>query len=167
MLIKRIIIHWSAGTYYPNTYEKQCYHYLVDKNGKIYEGIYKPEDNVNCQDGLYATHTGGGNTGSIGIAMCAMAGFKNPQNVGSYPITLAQFEACMKLCAGLCHKYMIEINPLNVMTHYEFGQKNPNTSSSGKIDIIFLPPYAWVPKDDVGSFIRSKIRWYKQKYYGG
>ena len=167
MQIKRIIIHWSAGTYYPTQHEKQCYHYLVDKNGQIYSGIYKPEDTINCQDGIYAAHTGGGNTGSIGVAMCAMAGFKDNFNCGDYPITVAQFESCMKLCAQLCQKYSIEINPSNVMTHYEFGQKNPKTSSFGKIDIIFLPPYSWIPKDDIGSFIRSKIRWYKQKYFGG
>ncbi|MBO6180748.1 N-acetylmuramoyl-L-alanine amidase [bacterium] len=165
--MKRIIIHWSAGTYYPTWHEKQCYHYLVDKNGKVCEGNYKPEDNLNCNDGLYAMHTGGGNTGSIGVAMCAMAGFVSPKFCGEYPITPVQFEACMKLCAQLCHKYSIEINPSNVMTHYEFGQKNPKTTSFGKIDIIYLPPYSWIPKNDVGSFIRSKIRWYKQKYFGG
>ena len=165
--MKRIIIHWSAGTYYPTLHERQCYHYLVDKNGKIYNGIYKPEDNLNCKDGVYAAHTGGGNTGSIGVAMCGMAGFKNSQNYGIYPITSEQFETCMKLCSELCHKYSIEINPNNIMTHYEFGQKNPQTSSYGKTDIIFLPPYSWVPPNEVGSFIRSKIRWYKQKYFGG
>ena len=165
--MKRIIIHWSAGNYYPNYREKQCYHYLIDKNGNIYSGVYTPEDNINCNDGLYAAHTGGGNTGSIGVAMCAMAGFKNQNNCGNYPITAAQFEACMKLCAQLCIKYSIEITPANIMTHYEFGQKNPKTSSFGKIDIIFLPPYSWIPKDEIGSFIRSKIRWYKQKYFGG
>ena len=49
------------------------------------------------------------------------------------------------------------------MTHYEFGLKNPKTTSAGKIDIIYLPPYPWVSKDEVGSFIRSKIKWYKLK----
>ena len=69
----------------------------------------------------------------------------------------------MNLCAQLCEKYNIKVSPSNVMTHYEFGKNNPKTSSAGKIDIIYLPPYPWVAKDDVGSFIRSKIRWYKIK----
>ena len=161
--MKRIIIHWSAGTYFPTSYERQFYHYLVDKNGKIYDGIFKPEDNISCSDGLYAAHTGGGNTGSIGVVMCGMKDFKTPFNCGDYPITKVQFESCMNFCAKLCEKYSIEINSSNIMTHYEFGIKNPKTSSFGKIDIIFLPPYSWVPKDDIGSFIRSKIRWYKVK----
>ena len=65
-MAKRLIIHWSAGRYYPSEFEKQYYHYLVDVEGKIYNGKFLPEDNNNCNDGKYAAHTGGGNTGSIG-----------------------------------------------------------------------------------------------------
>lgn len=162
-MIKRIILHWTAGRYYPTQFEKQYYHYLIDKDGRIYNGIYSPEDNLNCSDGKYAAHTGGGNTGSIGVAMCAMSGFKSNDNVGAFPITPVQFESCMKFCSDLCKKYSLEINPQSVMTHYEFGQKNPKTSSYGKIDIIYIPPYPWVAKKDAGSFIRSKIRWYREK----
>lgn len=108
-------------------------------------------------------HTGGGNTGSIGVAMCAMAGFKNNKSVGNYPITPKQFESAMELCATLCKKYNIKVTPDTVLTHYEFGVKNPKTSSSGKIDIIYIPPYSWVDKLSCGSFIRSKIKWYLQK----
>lgn len=161
--MRRIIIHWTAGGYTPSDYEKQFYHYLVDDKGNVHDGIYKPEDNLNCNDGKYAAHTGGGNTGSIGIAMCAMAGFKNKANVGDYPITPKQFEATMQLCAKLVKKYNLKVTPDSVLTHYEFGKKNPKTSSAGKIDIIFIPPYDWVVQNDCGSFIRSKIKWYLNK----
>ena len=33
--MKRIIIHWTAGGYYPNASEINCYHFLIDKEGKI------------------------------------------------------------------------------------------------------------------------------------
>ncbi len=158
--MRRIVIHWSAGGYYPTAHEKECYHFLVDKNGKIYTGRFAPENNKVCKIGKYAAHTGGGNTGSIGVCMCAMAGFKNANDVGHYPIKKIQFEACMKLCAELSKKYNIPISPSTVFTHYEFGQKNPSTTSNGKIDITYLPPYPWVLKEDIGSFIRSKIKWY-------
>lgn len=161
--MKRIIIHWTAGTYYPSEFERKFYHFLVDKNGKIYNGVFKPEDNEVCKIGKYAAHTGGGNTGSIGVAMCAMAGFKDSKNVGKYPISKIQFESTMDLCAKLAKKYNIQITPQNVMTHYEFGLKNPKTTSAGKIDIIYLPPYQWVAKEDVGKFIRTKIKWYLNK----
>lgn len=161
--MKRIIIHWTAGTYYPSEFERKFYHFLVDKNGKIYNGVFKPEDNEVCKIGKYAAHTGGGNTGSIGVAMCAMAGFKDSKNVGKYPISKIQFESTMDLCAKLAKKYNIQISPQTVMTHYEFGLKNPKTTSAGKIDIIYLPPYQWVAKEDVGKFIRTKIKWYLNK----
>ena len=161
--MKRIIIHWSAGGYYPNAHDKKCYHFLIDKDGKVYKGNFKPEDNKVCVKGNYAMHTGGGNTLSIGVSMCSMAGFIDKKHIGKYPITLKQFEACMKLCADLCKKYSIEVQPSTVMTHYEFGQKHPDTTSYGKIDIIYLPPYPWVNQRDIGSFIRTKVKWYMLK----
>ena len=162
-MVKRIILHWSAGRYYPTQFEKQYYHFLIDKDGNIYSGIYTPEANDNCNDGYYAAHTGGGNTQSVGVCMCSMYGFKSVKECGNYPITKIQFEACMKFCAQLCKKYNISVNNESVLTHYEFGRTHPKTSSFGKIDITYLPPYPWVVKSEIGSFIRSKIRWYLER----
>jgi len=160
--MKKIIIHWTAGGPVPTSYEKECYHYLVDSLGKIHLGKFKPEANLICRTGMYAPHTGGGNTGAIGVSMCAMANFRNKNNQGNFPITKCQFEATMKLTGQLAFKYQIGVTPETVMTHYEFGVKHPETTSNGKIDIIFLPPFPWISKEDVGSFIRSKIRWYME-----
>ena len=161
--MKRIILHWTAGTYYPTEYEKEHYHFLIDKTGKIYSGKFSPENNEICRIGKYAAHTGGGNTGSIGIAFCGMAGFKNQNNIGKYPLEKKQIESGMEFCAHICEKYKITVSPQTLMTHYEFGIKNPKTTSAGKIDIIHLPPYPWVTKDEIGSFIRSKVKWYLSK----
>ena len=161
--MKRIIIHWSAGLGKPNEHELECYHFLVDIAGRIHTGYHSPEDNLNCRDGNYAKHTGGGNTASIGVSLCGMIGYKNPKNQGRCPITKIQFESAMQLCAKLCKKYNITISPTTVMTHYEFGKNHPKTSSYGKIDITFLPPYPEVKTCEVGSFIRNKILWYYNK----
>lgn len=161
--MKRIIIHWTAGTYTPNTIDKQHYHYLVDGNGIVHSGVFRPEDNENCKDGKYAQHTGGGNTGSVGVALCGMCGFKGANNPGKYPINRVQCEAMFKLVAELASKYHIAVTSANVMTHYEFGLKNPSTSSAGKIDIVCLPPFPGIAKAKIGDFIRSKIRWYYNK----
>ncbi|DAB23770.1 MAG: N-acetylmuramoyl-L-alanine amidase [Clostridium sp.] len=159
--MNKIIIHWTAGTYQPNTTDLEHYHFLIDGEGKKHNGKYKPENNENCNDGKYAAHTGGGNTGAIGVSMCAMAGFNSAASCGNYPITPVQLEACFKLCAELCKKYNIPVE--NVWTHYEFGINHPDTTSHGKIDIIYLPPYPLVKRNEVGGFIRSKIRWYLNK----
>ena len=160
--MKRIIIHWTAGTGSPSSIDKQHYHYLVDDKGRVHTGIFSPEDNENCNDGKYAQHTGGGNTGSIGVAMCGMLNFHSREDVGKYPLTKAQCERMFKLIADLSAKYRIPITSSNIMTHYEFGLRNPRTSSAGKIDIIYLPPYPEITKEKTGDFIRAKVRWYRQ-----
>ena len=114
--MKRIIIHWTAGTYSPNSVELEHYHYLIgfeklpSERGIIHTGKCKPEDNLCCTDGsFYAAHTGGGNTGSIGVAICGMLGFQDIKHIGNYPIKPIQMEVCYELCAKLCHQYNIPI----------------------------------------------------------
>ena len=158
--MKRIIIHWTAGTYQPNNTDFEHYHYLVNGDGMVINGKFKPEDNLNCNDGKYAAHTGGGNTGNIGVAMCGMEDYKNPNDIGCYPINAYQFESCMQKVAELCSAYGIDVTPQTVFTHYEFGLRNPKSSSAGKIDVNFIPPYPWVKPEECGSFIRSKVKWY-------
>lgn len=162
--MNRIVIHWTAGGHQPNNEEYQHYHFMINKDGLKINGKYKPEDNLDCsKSGNYAAHTGGGNTGSIGIAMCGMAGFKNRNNVGKYPLTAKQVEACFKEVAKLCKQYKIKVTPYTVFTHYEFGLRNPNTTSKGKIDIIYLPSYPNIPANKIGDFIRNKVIWYLDK----
>lgn len=161
--MKRIILHWTGGGHQPNKTDFEHYHYLVNCDGLIVMGRYTVDDNRNCVDGKYAKHTGGGNTGSIGVAMCGMYGYQNRKTVGSYPLTKKQCEATFKLIAKLCIIHDLNVTPQTVFTHYEFGKKNPNTSSAGKIDITYLPPYPEQAKDKIGDFIRNKVRWYKSQ----
>lgn len=158
--MKKVVIHWTAGANQPNNTDYEHYHFLVNKDGIVIAGKYTPEDNENCNDGKYAQHCGGGNTGAIGVSMCGMYGFKDKNNVGKYPLTKKQCEATFKLVAELCKKYNIAITNKTVLTHYEFGQSHPNTSSYGKIDIVYMPPYPEIEKNKVGDFIRNKVRWY-------
>lgn len=153
---KGIVFHWTGGTYIPNSTDRSHYHYLITDTGKVVEGKYKPEDNLNCKDGVYAAHVGGGNTGRIGIALCGMWS-------KDYPITRVQLEAACKLAAQLCKRYGIAIGSDTVMTHSEFGQKNPHTSSFGKIDIDKLPCVALYDRKSCGNWIRNKVNWYRSK----
>ena len=157
---EKIVIHWTAGNYAASFYDKQFYHFLIDGESKVHDGIYAPEANLDVSDGKYCAHCGGGNTGAIGVALCGMAGYKNPHEIGRFPLKAKQVETAFLLCARLCKKYGIPVDEKHVMTHYEFGRKNPNTSSFGKIDITFLPPYPEVKQENVGGFFRQKIKWY-------
>lgn len=158
--MNKIIIHWTAGTYQPNSTEYEHYHFLINGDGMLIKGKYEPRDNENCKDGKYAAHTGGGNTGAIGISVCGMLGYKDANNVGRYPLKKIQCEKLFDTVADLCKLYGIQVTSQTVMTHYEFGKTHPKTSSFGKIDITCLPPYPWVTKDIAGDFIRSKVKWY-------
>lgn len=159
--MNRIILHWTAGTNQPCSTDYEHYHYLINKDGVIIKGKFAPEDNLNCNDGKYAQHCGGGNTGSIGISMCGMYVPKNTDIKDTkFPLTKIQCEEAFKLIAELCKKYNIKITPQTVLTHYEFGQAHPKTSSYGKIDIIYLHAYPDITKNEMGNFIRSKVRWY-------
>lgn len=150
----------TAGANVPNATDLKHYHFLIDNNGIIYKGLYTPEDNINCNDGKYAQHCGGGNTGNIGIAFC---GCYVPRGVHvkdtRFPLTRIQLERGFELGAKLAKQYNIE----KIITHYEFGLAHPNTSSAGKIDITYLHPFPLVKPDECGEFIRNKVKWYKQK----
>ncbi len=158
--LTKITIHWTAGRNTPTINELDHYHFLIDSAGICWNGKHKPEDNLNCKDGNYAAHTGGGNTGNIGVAMCGMEDYKNPNDIGRYPINAYQFESCMQKVAELCSAYGIDVTPQTVFTHYEFGLRNPKSTSAGKPDVNFIPPYPWVNPEECGSFIRSKVKWY-------
>lgn len=163
--MRRIILHWTAGTNYPNSVDLEHYHYLIDKNGKLYNGKFSVSANENCRSDkkgkvLYAAHTGGGNTGSIGLAVCGMANFDGKIESTKYPLTVVQLEKMFSFCAELCKKYNIPITSGTVLTHYEFGKAYPKTSSYGKIDITCLPPYPYLLKNQVGDFLRANIKQY-------
>ena len=117
-------------------------HFLFDKSGKEYKGKYKPEDNLNCTDGIYAKHCGGGNTGCIGVSCCGMYGFDLQNKKTKYPLTQKQVEAMCAKVAKLCSTYGIPVTNKIVFTHYEFGQAHPNTTSATKIDFTYLLIFA-------------------------
>lgn len=169
----KIILHWTAGGYYPNATDLQHYHFLIDKDGNIHDGLFKPEDNLNCNDGIYAAHCGGGNTGAIGIALCGMAGYKNSKQPGKYFITRKQCETMFKLVAELLRRYSLDTT--SIKTHALFGRENSKTTSFGKIDITALPPCYDVDVTKAvinargnkikgyNDFIVSKVKWYLSK----
>lgn len=157
--LNRITIHWTGGGYKPNNIDKQSYHFLIGGDGRVYKGKYTPEDNINCTDGKYAKHCGGGNTGNIGVAICGMWN-------KDYPIRRIQLEAMCKLVAELSIKYGISISTKNILTHMEYGKAHPSTSSYGKIDIDNLPCVCVWGYKNVGNWIRNKVNWYKTKIGG-
>jgi len=161
---RRIINHWTAGGFTPNKTDLLHYHYLIDCGGKLYKGVYPVSANDNCKANSYAAHTGGGNTKSVGLAVCGMAGFVSPQKPGNYKLSRIQIEKMFEINALILKSEGWEkADRTNLLTHYEFGKLHPFTSSAGKIDITFLPPFPSLKADEIGDFIRTKTNWYLGK----
>ena len=155
---KNIVLHWTCGGHYPNEIDLSSYHFLIDVDGKVHPSKYHPEHNLDCTDGYYAPHCGGGNTGRIGVAFCGMMGYTNSSKWSKYPITDKQFEEGCKFVASLCKKYKLSVN--QVITHSEFGKKFPETTSNGKIDIDYLPHVSLYGTEAVGNYIRNIVKLY-------
>lgn len=156
-MFKNIVLHWTGGAYTPCSTDLEHYHYIIDNAGKIYKGKYHPRDNMNCTDGKYAAHCGGGNTGRIGIAICCRKDTNTPP-------TRRQVEAMCKLAAEVCKTY--GLSPTKVITHAEFGITHPKTSSYGKIDINSLP---YANKEGIlecANYLRNKVLWYWEEQNG-
>ena len=157
--MKRIIIHWTAGTYTVNTVDKEHYHCIIDKDGKVHAGDHKPEDNLSTSDGIYAAHTRGANAGAIGVAVAAMADARGPNDIGKYPITKAQFDGLIREVIRLRKKYGIPVSRTTILSHAEV-QKTLGIQQRGKIDISFgVPGHPELTTAfAVGDYIRSLIK---------
>jgi len=54
--MKRIILHWSGGTWSVSGLDREHYHFVVSGDGEVVTGDHAPEDNLSTQGG-YAAHT--------------------------------------------------------------------------------------------------------------
>ena len=155
--MKRIVWHWTGGTYSASIYEKRRYHFLIEGDGKVIEGA-PPEANKAPLGKDYVRHTGGLNTDSIGIALCAMGGAQEaPFDAGMYPPTRDQLAALVDLSADLCETYGIKVSRHTTLCHSEvrpyFGR------GRYKWDINLLPGMKRpVEPTEAGDAIRSRVR---------
>jgi len=157
--MKRIIWHWSAGAHTPSDLDKQHYHFIIDGAGKVHPGKFPVEANEKPVKGKYAAHTLNCNTGSIGIAVAAMAGaVERPFNAGSHPITPAQVDALVTLSRKLGAQYGISVTPETMLSHAEV-QPVLGIKQRGKWDIAWLPGMA-IPGDPVavGNKLRAMVK---------
>lgn len=156
--MQRIILHWSAGSHTASGLDRSHYHRIIEGNGRVVDGIYPIEANARPVAGKYAAHTLNCNTGSIGVALAAMSGAQErPFVPGRYPVTPAQVDALVSLCATLAQQYSIPVTRQTILSHAEV-QPTLGIAQRGKWDISWLPDMA-VPGDPVavGDRLREMI----------
>lgn len=159
MVLKRIILHWTAGGGKPSGLDREHYHYLVDREGRVSHGRFAPEANIKPLRGAYAAHTLNCNTGSIGIGLCGMVGAnERPFSAGAAPLTDMQIDAACALARSLCRKYGISVTRETVLSHAEV-QPTLGIKQRGKWDIAWLPGMAAAGDPvQIGDRLREKIK---------
>ncbi len=154
----RVICHWTAGGYTATPAERAHYHLLIEGDGRLVRGEFAITDNLSTADGHYAAHTLNGNTGSIGIAVCAMReAVLTPFDPGPCPMLRAQWELMARVVAELCAAYAIPITPRTVLGHGEVPAIL-GIAQREKWDPLALP---WEPSLDqqaVGEAFRARVR---------
>lgn len=156
--IRRLVLHHTGGANSASSEDKQAYHILVNRVGHVSRGDHAITDNLDCTDDDYAAHTMRLNTGSIGVAICAMAGaHEEPFAPGPYPIKPAQWNAALLACADLCERYRLAPAPRSLLMHCEveavYGVKQ------NKWDIKFRtwePPAAYTAMTP-GDELRARV----------
>lgn len=155
--MERVITHWTAGTHHASAGDREHYHLLIEADGHLVRGDYSIADNASTADDDYAGHTRMMNTGSIGVAVCAMAGaMQRPFRAGRYPMTAVQYEVMASAAADLCERYRIVVTPQTVLGHGEvealFG-----VPQGGKWDPTVLPWDPDRPPSEVGAAFRLQV----------
>ena len=157
--MQRIIAHWSEGRAKANDTDKLHYHLLVEggKTPRLIRGDHSIADNASTGDGVYAAHTRGCNTGSIGIALCGMMDCQeSPFEAGPEPITEAQWNLMVQAIAVLCQRYRIPVTPKTVLCHGEV-QRNLGIRQRGKWDPMRWPWKPEVPGHRIGDLLRAAV----------
>jgi hypothetical protein len=153
-----ITLHWTAGIYEASAHDKECYHILIESDGKLIRGDHPISDNVSTADDSYAGHTNQANTKNIGIACCAMAGAQeSPFNPGRYPLTEKQWLTAAKVAAELGAKYKIAVERNRMLSHGEW-QSTMGVPQSGKWDINKLPWSPGLDKSEVNDLWREHVK---------
>ena len=160
--LTRVIAHWAVTKYKCDDTSRDHYHFIYEGDGTEVAGRKRPEDNLSTGDGVYAAHTLGCNTGSIGVSCAAMFGATSVVDFGSYPITRVQFDAMCKGIARLCKKYGIAVTPKTVLSHAEV-ETNLGIKQRGKWDIAVLPFAGLKGAKPCGDYMRATVDQYLAK----
>lgn len=140
----RLILHWTAGTYEPSLVEEHHYHFLVKGDGTVVRGKPISANVPPLRGGVYAAHTRGCNSYSIGVAVCCMKDAREkPFDSGPYPMKREQWEVMAQAAAELCTFYKIPVTPETVLGHGEV-ERVLKIKQRGKWDPMVWP---WDPEE--------------------
>lgn len=161
--MKRIVLHHTAGTHTPSPTDLSRYHFVVDGLGRVHNGKFPVSANApgaSMAAGTYAAHTRNLNRAAIGVSLAAMRGaeWSDPRGSTAYPVTAAQLDSAVELCAELCWKYSIPQTRELLLSHGEV-QGTLGVAQRGKWDFDYDPLYVNPTRDPVkvGDMLRAGV----------
>lgn len=156
--MRRIIVHWTAGSYRASDLDKTHYHILIEGSGQVVAGNNRISANAAPAQEPRASHTKNCNTRSIGVAICCMAGaIERPFSAGLFPVTERQWEVMAQVVAELCRAYDIGVTADTVLAHGEV-QARLNIPQRGKWDPMVLPFATSRSPAEVMNGFRDRVR---------
>jgi N-acetyl-anhydromuramyl-L-alanine amidase AmpD len=155
--MKRVIVHWTAGAHRASDLDRAHYHLLVESDGTLVRGTHSIAANEHMREPR-ASHTRNCNTGSIGVAVCCMAGARErPFDAGQVAMTRRQWDVMADVVAELCRRYAIPVTARAVLGHGEV-QANLNFPQLGKWDPLVLPWATGLSRAEVMDGFRTRVR---------
>lgn len=155
---RALVIHWTGGPNKVTTLDREHYHFIVGTDLAWVRGDNTIADNANVNDGKYAAHTKGFNTGVVGVSLAGMLNAVEGQTDGPQPIILAQLQEAARAVAQICRHYGIPVTDKTVLTHAEV-QPNLGIQQNGKWDITRFPWNDAIKGHRAcGDFIRNLVR---------
>jgi hypothetical protein len=158
---RRIILHWTGGGSRANSVDRKAYHYVVEHDGNVVQGVHPVAHNMrSLSDDNYAHHTGGLNSFSVGVSFAGMKGSESAANPGPAPLKPGQVLAGLRFVAECCDAW--ELDPLDsdhVFHHREAWELHgvKGTQNHKKKDITFLPFKPELGFSETGPWLRRKI----------
>lgn len=158
---RRIILHWTGGGHRANSVDRKAYHYVVEHDGNIVQGVHPVADNMKRIWGdQYARHTGGMNSRSVGVSFAGMKDSVSARRPGPAPLKENQVLAGLRFVAECCEAWNLDpLNPAQCFHHREAWELHrvKGTRNHLKPDITYLPFLPELKRTETGPWLRLKI----------
>jgi hypothetical protein len=155
---KRIILHWTGGTYHVGLSDRRSYHYVIDGDGLPHEGVPVHWNMRPTASTLnYAAHTRMMNSFSVGIAFAGMFGAHERGPYGKWPLTQEQVMAGCYFIGQLCREWELDVTSDTVHTHAEADWRH-GVRQNGKWDINVLPWDPSLSREEVSAQLRRWVQ---------
>lgn len=157
---RRIILHWTGGPHRANSVDRKAYHYIVEHDGNLVQGVHPVAHNMRrLTDDNYARHTGGFNSFSVGVSFAGMLNAVSAARPGPAPLKPGQVMAGLRFVAECCTAWNLNPrDPDHVFHHREAWELHrvKGKVNHQKLDITFLPFMPELGFSETGPWLRRK-----------